>query len=53
MITFPRTCGTCARFEACKAESNQVMQALVCDIRDDYDSSKSIPACPDYQEKKP
>lgn len=52
MITFPRTCGTCARFEACWVESSQVMQTIGCPPKDDYEDSKKCPACHEYKESR-
>lgn len=46
------TCGTCAKFQECWIESSQVMKSIGCEPVDDYEASKSIPACPDYQESK-
>lgn len=44
-----KTCGTCARFDKCWAESSQIMQTKGVSLTDDYEECKKIPACDKYQ----
>jgi len=46
------TCGTCSKFDRCWRDSSQFMKSIGAEPKDDYQESKSIPACPEYERKK-